>query len=505
MSNIIRIKRRASGNAGAPSSLSNAELAFNEIDNTLYYGKGTGGSGGSATTIEAIAGRGAFVSLSDTQTITGGKTFSGAVSLGASATATTPAAGSNTTAVATTAFVKAQNYLTGNQSITISGDASGSGTTAITLTLVNVGTAGTYTKVTTDAKGRVTSGTTLSATDIPALTAAKISDFDTQVRTSRLDQMAQPTAQVAFNNQRIAGLADPVNSQDAATKAYVDAARTGLDAKESVRAATTGNITLSGLQTIDGVALAAGNRVLVKNQTSASQNGIYVAASGSWARAADADSSAEVTPGLFTFVEEGTANGVTGWVLSTTGAITLGTTALAFVQFSGAGTIQAGSGLLMNGGVLSVNTTTTGGTTINGSSQVSLTGQALALHQLADNGFFVRTGNGTVAARSLSSISAGLAVSSGDGVSGNPTIFLSNLLSPLGAVTPTNNAFPYIDGSGAGAMAAISAYSRGLAGLANSADWRDTLGLGSMAVQNAGNVAITGGSITGVTFDGGTF
>jgi len=107
MANTVRIKRRASGSPGAPSSLSNAELAFNEVDNVLYYGKGTGGAGGSATTIEAIGGNGAFVGLTGTQTITGAKTFSGTVALGSSATATTQTAGNNTTSVATTAFVQA--------------------------------------------------------------------------------------------------------------------------------------------------------------------------------------------------------------------------------------------------------------------------------------------------------------------------------------------------------------------------------------------------------------
>lgn len=81
MANTLRIKRRASGAAGAPSSLQNAELAYNEVDNTLYYGKGSGGVGGSATTVEAIAGPGAFVTLSGNQTISGNKTFTGTVSL----------------------------------------------------------------------------------------------------------------------------------------------------------------------------------------------------------------------------------------------------------------------------------------------------------------------------------------------------------------------------------------------------------------------------------------
>lgn len=139
-----------------------------------------------------------------------------------------------------------------------------------------------------------------------------------------------------------------------ATQAYVDGVATGLDVKSSVRAATTANITLSGTQTIDGVAVIAGNRVLVKNQSTASQNGIYVAAAGAWSRATDADTDAEVTSGLFTFVEEGTANADSGYILQTENPITVGTTALAFVQFSGAGQITAGEALTKTGNTLDV-------------------------------------------------------------------------------------------------------------------------------------------------------
>ncbi len=174
----------------------------------------------------------------------------------------------------------------------------------------------------------------------------------------RLNDWAAPDGAVTLNNQRITNLATPISDADAATKGYVDAARSGLDVKGSVRASTTANLTLSGLLTVDGVSLDNGDRVLVKNQTTASQNGIYtVVTGGAWIRATDADSDAEVTPGLFVFVEEGTVNADTGWVLSNNGAVVVGTTALTFTQFSSAGLLEAGDGLTKSGNILAVGTT----------------------------------------------------------------------------------------------------------------------------------------------------
>ena len=154
--------------------------------------------------------------------------------------------------------------------------------------------------------------------------------------------------------------ATPTDAAHVATKGYVDSARQGLDVKASSRVATTAPVLLaSGLEngdTVDGVVLATGDRVLVKDQSTASENGIYVVqASGAAVRADDFDSSGKVTAGAFTFIAEGTTNGDQGFVLTTNDTITLGTTGLTFTQFSGTGQIEAGDALSKSGSTLNVN------------------------------------------------------------------------------------------------------------------------------------------------------
>ena len=289
MANTIRIKR--STGSSAPASLENAELAFAEGSKKLFIGIGTGGAGGSATSIEAIGGSGSFVDLDTSRT-------------------------QNT-------FLAAPN---------------GSNGAATFRSMV--------------------------AADVPSLAHTKISDFDSGVRANRLDQMAAPTGSVSLNSQKITNLADPSADSDAASKSYVDGVAQGLDVKDSVVAATTANITLSGTQTIDGVSVSADNRVLVKNQSTASQNGLYLCKAGSWQRTDDLASGADAA-GMFTFVEQGTANGDKGFVCTTNkGSASVGSDSLAFSQFSSSGDVTAGDGLDKSGSELSVDLKSNGGLVI---------------------------------------------------------------------------------------------------------------------------------------------
>ena len=390
MANTLRIKR--STGSSAPTSLANAELAFTEGTETLFIGKGTGGAGGSATSIIKIGGKGGFFDKDTVQ----------------------------------------------NANKVLSGPTTGSDAAPTFRALV--------------------------AADIPSLAHTKISDFDTGVRTNTLDQMAAPTSAVSLNSQKITGLADPTGDNDAANKGYVDGVAQGLDVKDSVVATTTANGTLSTAfangQSIDGVTLQTGDRILIKNQTTQSQNGIYnVNASGAPSRATDMATGSNAA-GAFVFVEEGTVNAENGFTCTTdTGSAVVGTNNLTFAQFSGAGQIIAGDGLEKSGNTLSTDLKANGGLVIE-STELALKLDA-------------------------SSITGTLAI--GDGGTGATTA--SAALTALG----------------------LSNYANTLIADADAAAARTTLGLGSIATQAANSVAITGGSITnlttfdGITIDGGSY
>ena len=148
----------------------------------------------------------------------------------------------------------------------------------------------------------------------------------------------------------------PSASTDIANKNYVDTVAQGLDPKASCLAASTVNLTLSGTQTVDGVALVAADRILVKNQTATAENGLYLVASGSWTRTTDMDNWSEV-PSSFVFIETGTTNYDTGWVCTADAGGTIGTTSMPWAQFSGAGTYTAGTGLTLTGSAFSITNT----------------------------------------------------------------------------------------------------------------------------------------------------
>ena len=234
-----------------------------------------------------------------------------------------------------------------------------------------------------------------------------------------LTSFGAPTGDLSINNNKLTNVATPTADTDGANKGYVDSVAQGLDIKASVVYATasalptytfttTGGGTLTasanGGLTIDGVGVSVGQRILVKNETStaAAYNGIYDvtnagSAGAAWVltRSADANTSAEVTEGMFTFVSEGNTLADTGWVLTTNNPITLNTTGLTFSQFSGAGTYLAGDGLSLSGNTFAVNPTSAGGL------QASPSGASI---KLATN-----SGLGTS--------SSGLAVGAGTGIS----------------------------------------------------------------------------------------
>ena len=253
-------------------------------------------------------------------------------------------------------------YLTGNQTITLSGDATGSGATSIAVTLANSGvTAGSYggnnsiPSVTVDAKGRVTAASTVTPSGTWGISVSGSAATLTTGRTIGMTGDVTWTSASFNGSANVTGTATLANSGVTAgtyTKITVDAkgrATSGTtlavsdipdltlekvpDAwvKRAVRAATTANITLSGTQTIDGIALVAGDRVLVKDQTTASQNGIYVVSATTWARAADADTIAELA-GACVSVDSGTANGGFRFDTDLKTTDTLGTTAVSWYR-----------------------------------------------------------------------------------------------------------------------------------------------------------------------------
>lgn len=480
MPNTLRIKRRlAGGAAGAPSSLQNAELAFNEQDSILYYGVGTGGAGGSASSILSIAGPGAFATLGTTQTITGDKTLSGLITLSgtgaSSAVGVTQTQNDSSTRLATTAFVLGQANSTAGTIAMNGTQAAGAsnlyaradhvhpidtsraplasptftGTPAAPTAAVDTNT--TQLASTAFVLGQASATTPAALGSAAVGTSTRYARADHVHANPTLSSVGTATADISLGGFKITNLANPVADTDAATKSYVDAARSGLDVKGSVRAASTANVTVTysatggtstrgqitaAPNTLDGVTLAANDRILLKNQTTGAQNGIWVVSSvgtganGVWDRASDFDTDAEVTAGAFTFVEEGT-QADSGWVLATNNPIIIGGasgTALTFNQFSSAGggvsSFSAGTtGLTPStatGGAVTLAGTlaaANGGTGVSNSSTITLGGAIVTGGALTLSGAFGTTLTVT-AATSVTLPTSGILLSDGSTIDG---------------------------------------------------------------------------------------
>ncbi len=357
MSNTIRIKKRAaSGSAGAPSSLSPSELAFNENDLKLYYGFGDNGSTPpSASSIITVGGSGAFFDKTTTR----------------------------------------------NANIVLAGPTTGSAAAPTFRSLV--------------------------AADIPSIAHTKISDFDAGVQTNRVDELAAATNPVTG--------VTPTADAHFATKGYVDGVSQGLDIKDSVKVATTANITLSGTQTIDGVAVSADERVLVKNQSTASQNGLYLCKAGSWARTDDLAAGSDAA-GMFTFVEQGSTQADEGFVCSSDkGSAVVGTNNLSFTQFSGGGNLTAGDGLDKSGNEFSVDLKSNGGIVIES------TEMAVDLSASSITGTLA-VGDGGTGATSASAARTALGLAIGTNVQA-----FDAQLSDIAGLTPSDGNFIVGDGS----------------------------------------------------------
>lgn len=361
--------------------LYHADLQFNEIQNARVQNLGsdpTPGAGANkgliwfntgANEVRFWDGTAVGTLTNKIESVVGSGAISVSGIVGKSVTVSVAAAsGTVPGTMSSSDFTKLANATNANTASTIvQRDASGN-FAAGTITAALTGTASNASQLNGQAASFYLSRANHSGTQL----ASTISDFDTQVRTTRLDQMAAPTTAVSMGNQRQTNLAEPVNPQDSATKNYVDSVASGLDVKGSVRAASTANVTATYTATggtsgrgqftaapnaLDGVTLAAGNRILLKNQTTTAQNGIWVVttlgtgANGVWDRASDFDNDAEVSDGAFVFIEEGT-QAASGWVLTTPNPVTVGGasgSALTFQQFSAGASYTAGNGLQLVG------------------------------------------------------------------------------------------------------------------------------------------------------------
>jgi hypothetical protein len=345
--NVSGSSGSTTGNAATATALQTAR-AINGVnfDGTAAItvaadaGTLTGATLASNVLASSLTSVGTLSGLTVSAPISGSVTGSSGSTTGNAATATALATGRTIAITGDLAYTSPSFDGTGN--------VTAAGTLATVATPGSTGSSTSIPIITINAKGLTTSVSS-AAVVAPAGTLSG-STLASGVTASSLTSLGTIT-----NLTATAGTiaTTPTASTDIANKLYVDTVAQGLDAKASCLAATTANITLSGTQTIDGVSVVAGNRVLVKDQTAPEDNGIYLCAAGAWTRSTDA-ATFDSLVSAFTFIEQGSVNADAGFVCTADAGGTLGTTALPWSQFSGAGTFTAGTGLTLTGTVFSL-------------------------------------------------------------------------------------------------------------------------------------------------------
>jgi len=573
MSNTIRIKRRATGLSGAPSTLKNAELAFNEVDNTLYYGTGTDVNG-DANTVISIGGVGAFVDLSSTQTVSGSKTFSGSVSLGASATASTKSQSDNSTSVATTAYVDTAiagvggtltvsdgstttDVVVGSDTFTLAGGTgltSSTSTDTITfnlddtaVTASSYGSASAVATFTVDAQGRLTAAGNTSI-QIPTTAVTGIQEY------------VEDTAAAILTGATHSGLSATYDDATGLVALNVD------DFSISLTGDISGSATITNLANASITTTIQPNSVALGTDTTGNYLLDVSAGSGiSVSHVQGEGSTATITNSGVTSIT-GTTDKIdvdasTGDItitlpdsVSLTQDLTVGRNLTVTGDFSVLGntvTIDAATVNVEDKNIVLGNTATTSDTTADGGG-ISLLGTSTKTFNWVNstdawtssehiniastkeymvNGTKVldetSLGSGVVASSltSVGTISSGVWQGTAVGVAyggtgatnassarnnlglaiGTHVQAYSLILNSLSGLDGNAGTFPYFSSASTLSEATLTSFARSILDDADASSVRTTIGLGTMATQNSSSVTITGGSIDGITFDGGSF